>query len=114
MFNRPKENSLSVVIYCCTVTRAELSGCKQPPIISHQAVGRGLIGARWGADLQWGQSCIHSQLVGQLSLAAQGQPWFMMDKLAAGRDDDGSPVLPQAGLGLFTGKWPESSALKAL
>ena len=47
-------------------------------------------------------------------MAAQGQPWFMMDKLAAGRDDDGSPVLQQAGLGLFTGKWPESSALKAL
>ena len=47
-----------------------------------------------------GDSPASSQLVGQLSLAAQGQPWFMMDKLAAGRDDDGSPVLQQAGLGI--------------
>ena len=75
---------------------------------------RELIGARCVADLQWGHSCIYSQLVGQLSLAAQGSPWFMMDKLAVGRGDDGSLVLQQAGLGLFTGKWPESNALKAL
>ena len=38
----------------------------------------------------------------------------MMDKPAVGRGDDGSLVLQQAGLSLFTGKWPESNALKAL
>jgi len=38
----------------------------------------------------------------------------MMDKLAVGRDNDGSLVFQQAGLGSFIGKWPESNALNAL
>ena len=63
MFNRPKENSHCVIIYCCTVDHPELSGCKQPPIISHQAVGQ-------GAD--WGQMCGRSPVGTLLHLQSAG------------------------------------------
>ena len=62
-FSRPKENSHCVIIYCCTVNHPELSGCKQPPIIPHLAVGR-------GADR--GQMCGRSPVGTVLHLQSAG------------------------------------------
>ena len=65
----------------------------------------GLTGARRVADLQWGQSRIQSA-GGSPELGCSRVTAVHDDKLAVGWGGDGSLVLPQAGLGLFTGQWP--------